>query len=90
MQSGQEPAYPAGSMPLPALLSLPACPRKPQPRAEGCCQVMVTQLENKCPAGSRGLGLQCGFSLAAALGGAGEATFSRGFWYLRGETASPP
>lgn len=50
---------------------------------------MVTQLKNKCPAGSKGLGLQREFSVAAILGGVGEAALGRGFWYLWGETASP-
>lgn len=46
---------------LPGLASraLPACPRSPWPRAEGCCQVMVTQLGERCPAGSRAWVLLC-------------------------------
>lgn len=83
MQHGQELAYPACCRPLPSLLrlasrSLPACPRRPQPCAEGCCQVMVTQLESKCPAGSRGLGAS---GWVQPWVGGGEAALGRGFWY---------
>lgn len=84
MTRGQEPAYPACRRPLPAQLrlasrTLPACPRRPQPRAEGCCQVMVTQLENKCSPGSRGLGALAW--LQPWVGG-GEAALGRGFCNL--------
>lgn len=64
---------------LPGLASraLPACPRSPWPRAEGCCQVMVTQLGERCPAGSRAWVLLCsqgspwavGFGMGTAWGG---------------------
>lgn len=92
MQCGQELAYPVCRRPLPALLrlasrTLPACPRRSQPRAEGCCQVMVTQLENKCPAGSRGLGAS---GWVQPWVGGGEGALGRGFLYPWGETESPP